>query len=266
MEADDYSCFSIETPKAGEIDLGQDAVIFGKNCKAVKDACAFGRDNQAYGYYSFVEGRENKAGYGAHAEGKNTTASGEYSHSEGETTKASGICSHAEGGLTIASGGYAHAEGRITIASGNFSHSEGNSTTASGIASHAEGAETIASGQRSHSEGYKTQAVGNLSHTEGFSSIANGGASHAEGYSTVTNNRGEHTEGNYNKSNKASDTVGNAGNTTHSVGIGTSVSNRKNAFEIMQNGDVYVLGIGGYDGTNAGASGVKTLQQVISEL
>ena len=33
-----------------------------------------------------------------------------------------------------------------------------------------------------------------------------------------------------------------------------------NAFEIMQNGDIYVVGLGGYDGTNAGATGVQTLQ------
>ena len=31
-------------------------------------------------------------------------------------------------------------------------------------------------------------------------------------------------------------------------------------------GDVYIKGIGGYDGTNAGATGVKTLQEVIESI
>jgi hypothetical protein len=38
--------------------------------------------------------------------------------------------------------------------------------------------------------------------------------------------------------------------TIHSVGIGTSEDDRKNAHEIMKNGDHYIYGIGGYDGAN----------------
>ena len=34
----------------------------------------------------------------------------------------------------------------------------------------------------------------------------------------------------------------------------------------MENGDIYVVGLGGYDGTNAGVSGVKTLQTLLSSL
>jgi hypothetical protein len=34
----------------------------------------------------------------------------------------------------------------------------------------------------------------------------------------------------------------------------------------MQDGKVYVIGIGNYDGTNAGQDGVQTLQQVIASL
>lgn len=54
--------------------------------------------------------------------------------------------------------------------------------------------------------------------------------------------------------------------TVSSVGIGTSETDRKNAFEVMQNGDVYVYGIGGYDGTNAATEGVQTLQEVINNI
>ena len=53
-----------------------------------------------------------------------------------------------------------------------------------------------------------------------------------------------------------------AGNTQHSIGIGSS-SIRRNAFEIMQNGDMYVYGVGGYQGidTKVQDSTIKTLQE-----
>ena len=39
-----------------------------------------------------------------------------------------------------------------------------------------------------------------------------------------------------------------------------------NAFYATSDGDVYLMGVGGYDGTNAGEAGVKTLQQVLQDL
>jgi len=59
---------------------------------------------------------------------------------------------------------------------------------------------------------------------------------------TQANNSAEHAEGKYNLSNL---------NTIHSVGIGTSENDRKNAFQIMNSGKVYVYGLGGYTGKNA---------------
>lgn len=67
-----------------------------------------------------------------------------------------------------------------------------------------------------------------------------GAYSFSEGQHTVANNRSEHALGEYNKSNKANDTFGDEGNTLFSIGNGTSESNRKNAFEVMQNGDIYI--------------------------
>ena len=69
---------------------------------------------------------------------------------------------------------------------------------------------------------------------------ANGEYSFSEGQHTVANNRSEHAFGEYNKSNKIDDTFGNEGNTLFSIGNGTSESDRKNAFEVMQNGDIYI--------------------------
>ena len=172
---------------------------------------------------------------------------GPYSHSEGYRTQSIGEAGHTEGMNTIASGVGSHAEGDSTTASGNRSHAEGDQTTASGVASHAEGMDTIASGSSSHAEGFVTTASGDYSHTEGAY--------------TTTQNLGEHAEGRYNKSNKASTSFGNAGNTISSIGIGTGSSAKKNAFEVMQNGDAYLYGLGTYNGTNPshGVNDIKTI-------
>ena len=69
---------------------------------------------------------------------------------------------------------------------------------------------------------------------------ANGEYSFAEGQNTIANNRSEHAMGEFNESNKASDTFGDSGNTLFSIGNGTSATNRKNALEVMQNGDIYI--------------------------
>lgn len=185
------------------------------------------------------------------------------SHSEGSSTRALGTSSHAEGNSTQALVNATHAEGDSTTASGEAAHSEGYNTTASGNQAHAEGYNTEATANQAHAEGKYTEATSENAHAEGNHTTANGNASHTEGYYTVANNNVEHAEGQYNVSNKASTTFGNAGNTIHSVGIGTSNA-RKNAFEIMQNGDAYLLGIGGYDGTNP--SSAQTVQQVIADL
>ena len=49
------------------------------------------------------------------------------------------------------------------------------------------------------------------------------------------------------------------------VGAGTSNAS-KNVIEQKQNGDLYITGIGTFDGTNSGTSGVETLQAVIANL
>lgn len=78
------------------------------------------------GTKSIAEGKDTTAdGDFSHAEGKNTIASGNNSHAEGLSTKASGDCSHAEGMMTVASGPHSHAEGFGTTASEMFSHAQG---------------------------------------------------------------------------------------------------------------------------------------------
>ena len=113
--------------------------------------------------------------------------------------------------------------------------------TASGEFAHAEGYATTASDHFSHAEGMKAKANGYAAHAEGSSTTASGKASHAEGLGTIANNQSEHASGQYNVSNTASTTFGNDGNTLFSVGNGTSSSTKHNAFEIRQNGDIYIV-------------------------
>lgn len=101
-------------------------------------------------------------------------------------------------------------------------------------------------GTNSIAEGYQTQANGNQSHAEGNSTQANGYASHAEGYHTTANNQSEHASGQYNVSSSATTEFGDSGNTLFSVGNGTADDARHNAFEIRQNGNIYITS-GGTD-------------------
>lgn len=131
-------------------------------------------------------------------------------------------------------------EGNGTKASGFSSHAEGSYSNARGSYSHAEGFGANANGASSHAEGGATNADGSYSHAEGDTTTAKGNYSHTEGRNTIANNQSEHASGQYNVSNKANTTFGNSGNTLFSVGNGTADNARHNAFEIRQNGDIYL--------------------------
>lgn len=256
------------------------------------------------GAYAHAEGNATIAiGIGAHSEGRLTFAKGNYSHAEGNGTIALGAQSHAEGGVTTvaAAGANGHAEGRNTTvngyashaegdtcetggnytsntktagartANGDYAHAEGNATIAQGVAAHSEGLKTFAGGNYTHAEGNTTIALGNQSHSEGLYSKSHGGNSHTEGRYTQALNNSEHAQGSYNKSHTDDTADGfgtNGSRTIHSIGIGTADNARKNAVEVMQNGDAYLLGVGNYDGIHikgeTGApSGLQTLQEVV---
>ena len=84
----------------------------------------------------------------------------------------------------------------------------------------------------------------------------------AEGNNTISKNEAEHACGKYNLSNSY---------TRFSIGIGTSDTDRKNAHEILNTGEHYIYGVGGYDGTNPTeakdvATYIKSLETRIAEL
>lgn len=182
----------------------------------------------------------------SHAEGRATSASGNSSHAEGNGTSAKGNYAHAEGHQTSASGSSSHAEGELTNANGSNSHAEGSNTKANGSNSHAEGKYSQANGGNSHAEGSNAKANGSNSHAEGNSTVANGSNSHAEGDNTVANNESEHASGKYNVSNTGESA---SAQTLFSVGNGGWDETaqdvvRHNAFEVRQNGDIYITNDG----------------------
>ena len=90
-------------------------------------------------------------------------------------------------------------------------------------------------------------ALGNNNSIYGFNAgglcngnTVNGNYSLGVNYQNKTNNSSEFASGQYNNSVSASTTFGDSGNTLFSVGNGTSNNARHNAFEIRQNGDIYI--------------------------
>lgn len=230
---------------------GQSSHAEGFYSYAIRAAShAEGNYTYSYGVYSHTEGAYTYTfGLSSHAEGWNTYTYGDYSHSEGLNTIANGDCSHTEGQLTYTDSNNSHAEGYLSYATASCAHAEGNQTTASGLQSHAEGRQTHAEGDDSHAEGFCSYTTATNSHVEGSNTYAYNYAEHAEGAFNVS-----HTgEG------SATTWYGSPSYTVSSVGIGNQyydqelqqqVTTRKNAIEIMQNGDFYLYGIGDYDGTN----------------
>nr|UVY55311.1 MAG: hypothetical protein [Bacteriophage sp.] len=231
---------------------------------------AEGKGGTATGTNSHVEGAETNAeGANSHAEGLLTNASGEHSHAEGQETAAVGNNSHAEGFQTHANNNNSHAEGRVTVADGDASHAEGGETQASGdyshaegymslsegIASHAEGQHTTASGDYSHAEGTSTRALYINAHAEGQETTAGAANAHAEGQGTVTTEVGGHVAGTYNAV---------VANSLFNFGIGSSNNKRKSAMIITNEGKVYFIDAGGYDGGTSIAN-AKSIQDILKD-
>lgn len=182
-----------------------------------------------------------------------------YALSQGSNCKAEAEYSHAEGWNTFvnAYSSAAHAEGFNTkVEYSKFAHAEGSGCTCYNISSHAEGTSCKTSAGTSHAEGNhcETGADGGSAHAEGSYTNANGAASHTEGYRTITTQGGSHAQGCWNKVE--------GGQYAFMHGCGTADTDRKNAFLIAGDCGIYVIGLGGYDGTNSNQEGVLSLQEL----
>lgn len=254
-----------------DVEYALDCHVEGQDCKIVGYASICHLEGSGS---AVVHSMGKNVGFfseavGCHVEGENGVAAGAFSHVEGSGCAALNNTAHCEGhgyyGMSVtdwkkrtakdndyltdlwkkilfgktdtsgytykfsaAIGDASHVEGTGNIAPRTYATLEGLDTgaTASFVngANHAEGAGNLAGAAASHAEGIRNE-IGDKAY-----------ASHAEGIKNTTQNRAEHASGQYNKSSKATDTFGDAGNTLFSVGCGTSDADRKNAFEVMQDG------------------------------
>lgn len=224
----------------------------GKNVGFFEEACAChveGGGGVVGGAYSHVEGDGCAAlNNGAHCEGK-----GYYKNSvtdwKKRTAKDNGYLKDLWKKILFGktdTSGYTY---KFSAAIGHASHVEGTGNIAPKASATLEGLDTGATASfvngANHAEGAGNLAGAAASHAEGIRNEIgdNAYASHAEGIKNTTQNRAEHASGQYNKSNKASDTFGDAGNTLFSVGCGTSDADRKNALEVMQDGTCKYLDV-----------------------
>lgn len=189
------------------------------------------------------------SGVGAHVEGRDCMALGNYSHAEGLSSIA--VRGHAEGTETYANGVRAHTEGERTTAFGEASHAEGyssskaitivnNSTSIDDIVSSWQSTKfCLTKGQGSHAEGADSLALANYSHAEGAGTIAYGIYSHAEGTRT-TALFNQHAQGHYNNTTTATsvDNMGATAGTAFVIGNGTNYA-ASNAFRITYEGKIY---------------------------
>lgn len=237
------------------------AIAVGNSSNAsAKDAIAIGHTVQASGKGAIAIGTKESQYAPA------TTASGDYAIAIGYTAKATGRNSVAIG-CNTAAGPQSFAEGDTcqTTTNASAAHAEGYHTVANAANAHVEGNQTEVHAAGGHAEGYYSRVnTGSLyAHVEGSNNAANNAPnSHVEGLYNITTNPNEHAEGVYNNSHTS--TVA-AEATRHSIGIG-SATERKNAFEVMQNGDAYLIGVGNYEGKDiaSATNNVKTLATVIN--
>lgn len=188
---------------------------------------AEGRTTTASGQYSHAENNAMATGESSHAEGYGT-ASGTISHAENDG-RAQGLCSHAEN-VGWAIGSYSHAEGNGSKSSGEASHAEGRTTNADGNYSHTEGynTQTTSDAAFGHAEGYYTKAMQSAAHAEGNKTEASGYYSHTEGSWTNATHRSQHVFGEYNLLDESTRRQDQRGTYVEIVGNGTNNNNRSN--------------------------------------
>lgn len=153
LSPEDYSIYCLEKPDAGVADIGQHSFASGLNNQATNgSATSEGFNNHSYGKFSHTEGRDNKAGYAAHAEGAQNMASGTRSHAEGYDNTAKGNGSHVEGQHNIANGQASHAEGYYTETTNVAEHAEGKYNTSHKGTIHSVGIGTSEEGRKNAHE------------------------------------------------------------------------------------------------------------------
>lgn len=258
----------------------EDGTYIFSNVASGTSSHSEGALNIASGDAAHAEGLKNVAsGPSSHVEGESNVSGGDCSHVEGYLNKTYKAGVHIEGKNNSSGAIYSHVEGINNTTSGAYSHVEGVGRSAIVTLKSAteestlyqiqeDKPEWLADNDRVWIDGFgeliikrvyggtskwiqlpTKLGIGNKATISAVIYPAQGNrlirakaiGSHAEGIGTITNNNAEHASGQYNESTKSSDK---SQATQFSIGIGTSDTDRKNAFEVKENGDTYLC-IGG---------------------
>ena len=163
-------------------------------------------------------------------------ASGQYSTARGSFNTGAGDLSTARGGFTNAAAEGATAWGTFTNALGQYSTVRGMNNTGSANYTTLRGVNNLANATYATARGYTTQALGTNSTARGSGTSANTANATAFGLGTVAMSTNATALGAYN--------IGNS-SFLFSIGIGTSVGSRANAFTVRNSGQASI-------GSNAG--------------
>ena len=225
---------------------GNQAFAAGGSVHAYGDwSIALGKDSKAYQRASVALGGSTKAGLTyeewltannlTDTEANKSTYEKEYSFAfaGGESSIATGRGAFAFGGATTASGKQSVAFGYDTTASGLQSLAVGSSTQAAGARSIAVGDHTIAGGIASFAGGQSSVAYGQGSFSYGYNTRASGLWSSAIGQDLQARQTNQFVIGRFND---------NKDNTLFEVGFGSSITDTKNVFEVLNDSRVKVYG------------------------
>lgn len=184
-------------------------------------------------YKSIASGdRAVSFGYGNTCSGRATLAQGLYNTVSKNDSAAIGQKNVVDGAQSFAAG----MDNQITAMYSNAFGYMNKVTATNGLAA---GYKNTASGTGAVALGDTCEAQGASAIALGYKTISGGHATATMGANTKATNRGEVAMGEFNESNTSEDP---AQQTSFSFGVGTSDTERANAFEIKKNGDIYFGG------------------------
>lgn len=169
-------------------------------------------------------------GFGNTCAGRSTLAQGLYNIVNGKDSVAFGQRNLVNGDQAFAAGQQNEVTTRLGVAIGYKNKATNTDSIAIGYQNTSGGSASVAMGDTCEANGTSATAMG-------YKTKATGAYSSTFGGNTQATNEGEVAMGVYNKSTTSTDT---SEQTAFSFGIGTSDTNRANAFEIKKNGEVYI--------------------------
>lgn len=226
---------SVSHPVRGSVgDYSLVGNVVDSNKASGRASVALNFTNTASGNNAVATGTTTTAsGAAAFSANCGTQASGDISAAFGNNTKASTTYAFASGDASEANGVASFASNYNNKANGKYSFATGSTNTVSGEASSAFGLMNEVPGKYSSAFGQQNAVTGNYSNAQGYNQKNRGHFASTFGHSTETYD-GSLNQAAFGTFNKASY------DSLFMIGVGTSDTARKNAFEVKSNGTVMI--------------------------